>query len=310
MKNYIYANNNKRRIIISNRKENINNKTINKNNNIFKIGKTNHFNSVGLPPILNRKIIHRKININNNNNQTYLDPISKIINYSNNRNNNNDKKLKTSDEFWKKNLNTFYENFNNNNIYYNINKEDVKREVENEENKLKKEKLEKLNSNLNNNNLKKNNKEFFNKKDFIRKNNRKNNSYKKNTYYTSNQETKTRNKENKFTLDNLKDNNNPYSINWCNNLLKKNFGQELNVIGTINGAPKIGIKNSKSFSNFKDFKSYSNSVTKRDFYKTLQKTYSKQFFWNKNIKEEKREKSGNIIKKYPSIYKYFKSNFN
>ena len=90
MKNYIYANNNnKRGIIISNRKENINNKTINKNNNIFKIGKTNHFNSVGLPPILNRKIIHRKININNNNNKTYLDPISKIINYSNNRNNNN-----------------------------------------------------------------------------------------------------------------------------------------------------------------------------------------------------------------------------
>ena len=31
MKNYIYANNNKRGIIISNRKENINNKTINKN---------------------------------------------------------------------------------------------------------------------------------------------------------------------------------------------------------------------------------------------------------------------------------------
>ncbi len=140
MKNYIYANNNnKRGIIISNRKENINNKTINKNNNIFKIGKTNHFNSVGLPPILNRKIIHRKININNNNNnnKTYLDPISKIINYSNNRNNFNDKKLKTSDEFWKKNLNPFYENYNDNNIYYNINKEDVKKEVEIEENKLK-----------------------------------------------------------------------------------------------------------------------------------------------------------------------------
>ena len=160
MKNYIYANNNnKRGIIISNRKENINNKTINKNNNIFKIGKTNHFNSVGLPPILNRKIIHRKININNNNNnKTYLDPISKIINYSNNRNNFNDKKLKTSDEFWKKNLNPFYENYNDNNIYYNINKEDVKKEVEFEENKLKKEKLEKLNNN-NNNNLNNNNKE-------------------------------------------------------------------------------------------------------------------------------------------------------
>ena len=170
--------------------------------------------------------------------------------------------------------------------------------------------ISQFNYNNYNNNFMKNNKEIFNKRDFIKKNNRKNGSYKKNTYYTYNQETKTRNKENKFTLDNLKDNNNPYSINWCNNLLKKNFGQELNIIGTINGAPKIGIKNSKSFSNFKDIKSYSNSVTKRDFYKTLQKTYSKQFFWNKNIKEEKREKSGNILKKYPSIYKYFNSNSN
>ena len=36
-------------MIISNRKENINNKKINKNNNnMFKIGKTNHFNSIGL----------------------------------------------------------------------------------------------------------------------------------------------------------------------------------------------------------------------------------------------------------------------
>ena len=56
MKNYIQANNNKIGIIISNRKENINNKTINKNNNMFKIGKINHFNSVELLPILNRKI--------------------------------------------------------------------------------------------------------------------------------------------------------------------------------------------------------------------------------------------------------------
>ena len=168
MKNFIYVNNNKRGIIISNRNENLNNKTINNNKNIFKIGKvSNQFNSVGLPPILNRKIIHRKININNNNNRTsYLDPISKIINYSNNRNK-NDKKMKTSDEFWKKNLNPFYENYNNNNIYYNINKEDVKKEVEYEENKIKKEKSEKENikkinynnlndyknsSNLNNNN--------------------------------------------------------------------------------------------------------------------------------------------------------------
>jgi hypothetical protein len=168
--------------------------------------------------------------------------------------------------------------------------------------------ISQFNYNNNYNNIKKNNKEYLKKKEII-KNNR-NNSYKNNIYYTHNQDSKTRNKENKFTLDNLKDNNNPYSLNWCNNLLKKNFGQELNVIGTINGAPKIGIKNSKSFSNFKDSKSYSNNITKRDFYKTLQKTYSKQFFWNKNIKEEKREKSGNILKKYPSIYKYFNSNSN
>jgi len=166
--------------------------------------------------------------------------------------------------------------------------------------------ISQFNYNNNYNNIKKNNKEYLKKKEII-KNNR-NNSYINNIYYTHNQDSKTRNKENKFTLDNLKDNNNPYSLNWCNNLLKKNFGQELNVIGTINGAPKIGIKNSKSFTNFKDRKSNSNNITKRDFYKTLQKTYSNKFF-NK-IKEEKREKSGNIIKKYPSIYKYFNSNFN